>query len=66
MQRPESAHSSAAACWQDGSMKQEAEEAAPKMPAKPTLLLRGRREPGGVNGPAVFPIVGTRVTVLHT
>lgn len=29
-------------------MKQDAEEAAPKMPAKPTLLLRGRREPGGV------------------
>ena len=28
--------------------KQEAEEAAPKMPAKPTLLLRGRREPGVV------------------
>ena len=48
MQCPQTAHFPTAAYLQDGSMKQEAEEAAPKMPAKPTLLLRGRRETGGV------------------
>jgi hypothetical protein len=37
-------------------MKLEAEEAAPKMPAKPTLLLRGRREPGGALSKARKPV----------